>query len=147
MKLQGEVDIQASCEDVWDFLVDFERMKECIPGLQSYEVIEPGKKFLLTAGVGLGTVNVKFDADIEWTDLERPHHAAMRGHGTAPGSAGDATAEVVLSDNEDGTAHLDWSADVNVSGTIASLASRLMGGVSKRLTAAFFACVKEHVEG
>jgi carbon monoxide dehydrogenase subunit G len=39
-----------------------------------------------------------------------------------------------------------WSTDVVVSGTIASLASRMMGGVTKKLTVAFFDCVKKQVE-
>jgi carbon monoxide dehydrogenase subunit G len=39
-----------------------------------------------------------------------------------------------------------WEADVQISGTITSLASRLMGGVTKRLTGAFFDCVKSKIE-
>lgn len=39
-----------------------------------------------------------------------------------------------------------WTVDVTISGTIAALASRMMGGVTKRLTAAFFDCMKKQIE-
>jgi carbon monoxide dehydrogenase subunit G len=146
MKLEGDVTIQAGRESVWDFLLDIEAMSVCIPGLESLEAIEPDQKYRITASVGLGTVKVRFDAIVEWLEVERPIRALMKGHGTAPGSAGDATAEMVLSDGPDGSTLLSWQADVVISGTIASLASRLMGSVTKKLTATFFNCVKKQLE-
>jgi carbon monoxide dehydrogenase subunit G len=146
MKLEGEVIIQAPRESVWDFLLDIERMSECVPGLEALDTVEPNQKYRATASVGLGTVRVKFDADVEWLELERPSRALLKGHGTAPGSAGDATAEMVLSDGPEGATTLTWWADVIISGTIASLASRLMGSVTKKLTSTFFNCVRKQVE-
>jgi carbon monoxide dehydrogenase subunit G len=146
MKLEGEVTIQARREKVWDFLLDIEAMSACIPGLESLEAVVPFRKYQATASVGLGTVKVRFNADVEWLELERPTRALMKGHGTAPGSVGDATAEMVLSDGPDDSTTLTWWADVVVSGTIASLASRLMGSVTKKLTASFFDCVKKQIE-
>jgi carbon monoxide dehydrogenase subunit G len=146
MKLEGDVTIQVPREEVWDFLLDIEGMSSCIPGLESLETVEPDRKYRATASVGLGTVKVRFDADVEWLELERPTRAQMKGHGTAPGSAGDATAEMVLSDGPEGSTLLTWWAEVLISGTIASLASRLMGSITKKLTTAFFDCVKERIE-
>jgi carbon monoxide dehydrogenase subunit G len=146
MKLEGDVTIQAPREKVWDFLLDIEGMSSCIPGLESLETVEPDRKYRATSSVGLGTVKVRFDADVEWLELERPTRAQMKGHGTAPGSAGDATAEMVLSDGPEGSTLLTWWAEVLISGTIASLASRLMGSITKKLTTAFFDCVKERIE-
>lgn len=146
MKLEGDVNIQAPREKVWDFLLDIEGMSTCIPGLESLETVESERKYHATASVGLGTVKVRFDADVEWLELERPTRALMKGHGTAPGSAGDATAEMVLSDGPEGSTLLTWWADIVISGTIASLASRMMGSVTKKLTASFFDCVKKQIE-
>lgn len=146
MELSGEVNIRASQEEVWEFLLDAEKVSECVPGLESLEILVPGEKFQAKAQVGLGTVKVKFEAEVEWFDLEPPVKARMRGRGTAPGSAGDATAEMILGEGPDGSTDLVWTADVNVAGTIASLASRMMKSVSKKLAKNFFDCVKEKVE-
>jgi carbon monoxide dehydrogenase subunit G len=96
MELSGKVNIEAPREAVWKFLLDAEAVGECVPGLESLEIIIPEEKFQATAQVGLGTVKVKFSAEVEWFDLEPPSRAKMRGKGTAPGSAGDATAVMVL---------------------------------------------------
>jgi carbon monoxide dehydrogenase subunit G len=146
MKLEGDVIIRAQREKVWDFLMNVEEMSACIPGLESLEAIEPGRKYRATASIGLGTVKVRFDADVEWLELQRPTRALMKGHGTAPGSAGDATAEMTLSDGPEGSTVLEWWAEVVISGTIASLASRLMGSVTKKLTTSFFDCVRKQIE-
>jgi carbon monoxide dehydrogenase subunit G len=146
MKLQGKVSINAPREKVWDFLIDPNLVGTCVPGLEELEIIEPGKKFHAKAAVGLGTVKVKFDADVEWLELDPPNRAKMTGHGSAPGSAGDATAEMRLIEGPGDTTELEWEADVIVAGTIASLASRLMKSVSQKLSKTFFECVKKHVE-
>jgi carbon monoxide dehydrogenase subunit G len=147
MKFNGEVMIQAPREAVWAFLIDAESVSQCAPGVESLEILIPEKKFKAVAAVGFGTVKIAFDAEVEWLELEPPIKAKMRAHGIAPGSAADATAEMVLNENEDGSTQMIWEADVQISGTIASLASRLMGSVTKRLTGDFFNCLKGKIEG
>jgi carbon monoxide dehydrogenase subunit G len=41
---------------------------------------------------------------------------------------------------------MDWTADVNVSGTLASVGARLMEGTAQRLTARFFDCFRQKLE-
>jgi molybdenum cofactor cytidylyltransferase len=70
----------------------------------------------------------------------------MKVHGTAPGSIVDASSEMLLADGPAGTTRLSWSADVVVSGNLASLAARVMGGVAQRLTDRFFDSVRRRIE-
>ena len=91
-------------------------------------------------------MKVRFVNDVEWVDLDPPNRAQMKAHGTAPGSGVDATTSMTLTDGQAGATDLAWQADVNVVGTIASLAARLMGGVTKKLTAAFFDSVRKEIE-
>jgi carbon monoxide dehydrogenase subunit G len=51
-----------------------------------------------------------------------------------------------LADGANGSTDLAWSADVTISGTIASLAARLMGSVTQKLTASFFDSVRKDIE-
>jgi carbon monoxide dehydrogenase subunit G len=41
---------------------------------------------------------------------------------------------------------MDWTADVNVSGTIASVGARLLEGTARKLTAQFFDCFRQKLE-
>jgi carbon monoxide dehydrogenase subunit G len=147
MNLDGSVTIMAPREKVWEFLTDAEGVSKCAPGLDSMEIITPDEKFKVVASVGFGTVKVTFTTDVEWLDLDPPNQAKVKAHGIAPGSAIDATAEMTLSDgSEKDSTEMAWKADVLVSGSIASLASRLMPSVTRKLTGAFFDCVKKNVE-
>jgi carbon monoxide dehydrogenase subunit G len=146
MQFNGQVIIQAVRQRVWEFLIDPQAVSQCAPGLESLTVLDPGKRFEVVAAVGFGTVKVKFVTEVEFTELAPPERAGMRAHGTAPGSAVDVLAEMVLSEAPGGTA-LDWKADVTISGTLTSLASRLMGSVTKKVTGAFFECVRKKIEG
>lgn len=146
MNFDGEVTIAAERQKVWNYLTDPEAVSKCAPGLESMKVIEPDKRFEAVAGIGFGTVKVRFVTDVQWVELDPPNMAKMKAHGNAPGSAADVLAKMELADGPQGGTVMTWSADVKVSGTITSLASRLMGSVTKRVTQNFFDCVKDALE-
>jgi carbon monoxide dehydrogenase subunit G len=70
--------------------------------------------------------------------MKEPEFATVRVHGDAFGSAIDATSEVFLLNGVDGTLELKWPADTVIVGKIASIASRMMGSVTRKLTHRFF---------
>lgn len=146
MQFDGTVSINSSRQKVWDFLTDPNAVAQCAPGLESLEIIEPDKKFRVVASVGLGNIKAKFTVNVEWVESEPPVRAKMKAHGDAPGSAVDIVSEMVLNEIDENITELDWSADIQVLGTIASLASRMMGGVTEKMTGEFFNCVKSKIE-
>jgi carbon monoxide dehydrogenase subunit G len=146
MHLEGKVTIKAPQARVWEFLTDPHQVTQCAPGVEKVEVIVPGKTFRATAAVGFGTVKARFSGDVEWLELEAPDRAKMKAHGNAPGSAADVVSEMKLSEDPAGGTLLNWTADVTVVGQLASLAARLMGTVSQKLTGVFFECVRSKIE-
>ncbi|KAA3645689.1 MAG: carbon monoxide dehydrogenase [Chloroflexi bacterium] len=146
MQFEGSETINAPVANVWAYLTDPNQVSECVPGLKSIEVTEPGKKFQAVAAVGLGAMRATFTTDVEWIELTEPSFASMKAHGTAPGSAADVVAEMQVVDNGDDSSTLNWSAEVEVVGTIASLAARMMNTAAKQLTGQFFRCVKSKIE-
>jgi carbon monoxide dehydrogenase subunit G len=147
MQFNDSVTIAAPLDRVWDFFTDPHAVGACAPGLESLEIIIPDEKFEVKGSVGFGAVQVRFVAQVEWLELKEPERAKIKAHGTAPGSALDALASLELREISETETELLWSADVTVSGTIASLAARMMGSVTKKLAAAFFTCAKREVEG
>lgn len=147
MHFDGTVTINAPRQKVWEYLTNPDSVSECAPGLKSVEVIEPDKKFRAVAGVGFGSVKVTFEVDVEWVELDPPNHARMKAHGKAPGSGVDITSVMKLTNGSEDATELQWSADIVVVGTIASLASRLMSSMTRKLTGEFFSCVKGKIEG
>jgi carbon monoxide dehydrogenase subunit G len=147
MRLEGDVEIAAPRQRLWDFLTDPDAVAACAPGLESVEVIEPGRRFKAVASLGLGSIKTRFTVNVEWLELEPPGRAKARAHGTASGSTTDVTAEMILREIAPERSGLAWTADVTITGTIASLASRMLGGVTQKLSGQFFDCVRARVEG
>ncbi len=147
MFFEGTVSINAPQEKVYAFLTDPDKVSQCAPGLESLKIIIPDKQFNVVASIGFGSVKATFNVDVEWEDLQPPDYAKMKAHGKAPGSGADVTSDMRLSSNPENTiTELKWTADVVIVGTIASLASRMLGGMTKKLSAAFFDCVKSKIE-
>ena len=146
MLLKGDVTIRAPRRKVWDFLTDPNQIGQCVPGVEKIETVEELKKYRGIVSVGLGSVKARFSGDVEILELDEPNRAKLKAHGTATGSAADAVSEMHLSDASDNSTLVQWTADINVSGQLASLASRLMVPVSQKLADVFYDEVRKRIE-
>jgi uncharacterized protein len=146
MVLKGNVAIHAPRKRVWDFLTDPNQIGQCVPGVEKIEIVEPNKKYRGVVSIGLGGVKARFNGDVDVLELEEPNRARLKAHGTATGTAADLVSEMSLSDGENGSTVVNWTADVNVSGQLASLAARLMLPVSQKLSEQFYNEVRKRIE-
>jgi carbon monoxide dehydrogenase subunit G len=145
MHFEGTVQINAPRDKVWAFLIDPNQVGSCGPGVESIEVIDD-THFKATAKVGVGFISARFVVNMELVDLEAPDKANIKAHGQAPGSAVDATATMSLSDGEGGGTQMDWLADVNISGTLASVGARLIEGTANKMIGQTFDCIRTKLE-
>lgn len=146
MNLSGDVEIQAPRKKVWDFMTDPNQIGQCVPGVEKIETIEEMKRYHGVVSVGLGSVKARFSGEVDILELDEPNHAKLKAHGTATGSVADAISELSLSDGPNGSTLVHWTADINVSGQLASLVSRLMVPVSQKLAAVFYDEVRKRIE-
>ena len=145
MHFEGSVPIKASREKVWAFVIDPDQVGQCGPGVESIEVVDE-THFKAAAKVGIGFISARFVVNMEFAELVPPDRALIKAHGQAPGSAVDATAEMHLSDGPDGSTVMDWSADVNLSGTLASVGARLIEGTASKMIGQTFECMRSKLE-
>ncbi len=145
MHFEGSVPIKASRDKVWAFVIDPEQVGQCGPGVESIEVID-ATHFKATAKVGIGFISAKFNVNMEFAELDAPDKAVIKAHGQAPGSAVDANASMNLSDDGSGGTVMDWVADVNLSGTLASVGARLIDGTANKMIGQTFDCMKTKLE-
>jgi carbon monoxide dehydrogenase subunit G len=145
MKFLGQLDIAAPRERVWAFVIDPNQVGQCGPGVESIEVIDD-THFKATAKVGIGFINARFFVNMELAEQQPPDRAVLKAHGQAPGSAVDATASMTLTDNASGGTLMDWSADVAIAGSLASLGARLIEGTANKMIGQTFDCMKTKLE-
>jgi uncharacterized protein len=145
MHFEGSVPIKASRDKVWAFVIDPEQVGQCGPGVETIDVID-ATHFKAAAKVGIGFINARFNVDMEFAEQQPPDRATIKAHGQAPGSAVDATAEMRLSDGAEGTTVMDWNADVNLAGTLASIGARLIEGTANKMISQTFDCMRAKLE-
>jgi carbon monoxide dehydrogenase subunit G len=145
MRFTGTVQIDAPRDRVWAFVIDPNQVGQCGPGVETIEVIDD-RHFKAAAKVGIGFISARFLVNMEFAEVDAPASATIKAHGQAPGSAVDATAQMRLSDGEAGGTVMDWEADVNIAGTLASVGSRLIEGTANKMIGQTFDCMKTKLE-
>jgi carbon monoxide dehydrogenase subunit G len=145
MRFEGTEHVAAAQPTVWAFLLDPQQVGSCGPGVESVEPVD-ATHFKARATVGVGFIKARFAVDLEMADLHEPDTATIKVHGQAPGSAVDATATMQLAaDGADATT-LVWAADVNISGTLASVGARLIQGTAEKMIRQTFDCIRIKLE-
>jgi uncharacterized protein len=133
----GSPVIAATREEVWTRLTDPDFVAASGPGVESVETLDP-THFKVISGLGVGSVKVRFRLDVELFDIIEGQTLKMRARGKAPGSAVDVISRLELQDAGPGQTRLQWSATSELSGTVASVGSRLLEWTARKLTEEFW---------
>jgi carbon monoxide dehydrogenase subunit G len=137
MTMNGEVQLSASRETVWEKLNDPEVLKACIPGCEELESTE-ASGFRAVAKMKVGPVSARFKGRVTLSDLDPPKGYKITGEGEG-GVAGFAKggATVTLDDRDGGTL-LTYNVEAQIGGKLAQLGQRLILGSAKKLADEFF---------
>ncbi len=145
MHFADTLEIAAPRERVWAFLVDPQQVGSCGPGVESIEVLDE-THFRAKAKVGVGFISARFTINVEMAELRAPDEARIVARGQAPGSAVDAISTMSLTEVAPERTAMAWSADVNISGTIASVGARLIQGTAEKMIGQTFDCIRTKLE-
>ena len=141
MDFTGTVEIDAPRAAVWDLLLDFEQLATCGPGVQSIERPD-ATHAKVRAKVGVGFMTLGFTIDLELVEVEEPDRAVILVKGDAPGNQVEARGEMRLSGPPDGPTTMDYTATVDLFGSLAGIGSRMIEGTASKLVDQTFDCVR-----
>ena len=136
MKLEGNHQVEASRERVYQSLVNPEVLQRCIPGCEKLE--KTGENiFAATIRAGVGSIKGVFNGTARLEDLREPEHLRIVVDGKgAPGflkGSGDLDLE-----QQDNFTNVKYAGEVQVGGTIASVGQRMIQGSAKMMATQFF---------
>jgi carbon monoxide dehydrogenase subunit G len=148
MKLDfaGAPEIGASRNQVWARLTDPDFIAASAPGVESVERLDP-THFRVTSGIGVGPMRVRFELDVQLSDIVEPERLRMTALGRAPGSAVDTVSSVRLEPLGDNRTRLAWTATTTISGAVAGLGGRLLEPIARRLTEEFWSDFARRARG
>ena len=141
MKLNGSHTISAPREIVWKMLQDPDVLAKATPGVQSMEQ-EREDNYKATLELGIGPVKGTFDGHVEISDKTEPETMTLNVEGQGGPGGVKAVGVLRLEEQGDKTV-IHWEGEPQMSGRIAAVGGRLVGGVAKKMAGQFFSSVDE----
>ncbi|MBI4279287.1 MAG: carbon monoxide dehydrogenase subunit G [Armatimonadetes bacterium] len=143
MKMEGTYTLAAARDRVWKALNDPDALARCVPGCKD---LQPAGTdvFKATLEVGVGPVRGTFQGKIQIAERVAPERITLRVEGG--GAPGTIRAEGALRLTEqDGQTAVNYVGEAQVTGLIASVGHRMIGGVARMLAEQFFKALEQEV--
>ena len=145
MKVEGSYQFKSPRQAVWDAFLAPGVLAQCIPGCQSLEP-ESQDTFNIVMKVGVAAISDTYTGKVSISDKSplQSYRMLVQGKGSSGSVKGEGL--IQFSDTDDGT-EVHISGDAQVTGIVARVGQRLMGGTSKLLLNQFTNCIKSKLEG
>ncbi|MGZ4201596.1 MAG: SRPBCC family protein [Thermoleophilaceae bacterium] len=138
MEFENRFDLEVPIEQVWDAMLDIERVAPCVPGA---EVLERTGDDAFEVGikVKVGPVSMQYRGQVEIVDKDPASHSAvMSARARESRGQGTATASVRMHlEGENGTTHGRMITEVALSGRAAAMGQGVIQEVSGRIVGQF----------
>lgn len=145
MKLENSHTFKGvSVETLWNTLQNKEVLRGALPGCKSFEEVEEDV-YDAELGINVGPVKGVFTAEVRQVEKREPEFYKLLVHGKGKPGEIDATADMSIEESDAG-AVLSCVADVKVTGMLASVGQRVMGGVAKLLLGNFFKDIEKETK-
>ena len=136
MKLEGTHELEAPQKRVYQCLINPEVLKRCIPGCERLESTGENT-FAATIQAGVGSVKGVFNGTARLEDLREPEHLRLIVEGKGQPGFLKGSGDLDLASTEHGT-KVNYSADLQIGGTIAGVGQRMIQGTAKMMATQFF---------
>jgi carbon monoxide dehydrogenase subunit G len=148
MKLENEFTVDVAVEDVWDVLLDLERVTPCLPGAALTE--ESGDEYKGEMKVRLGPVSQEYEGTVKIEEAdESAHRAVIRADGKDARGQGTASATITstLQDEGNGSTKVHVETDMQLTGRAAQFGRGVQQDVAEKLLKRFAECLENEIMG
>jgi len=143
MKIENNQILESDLQVVWDSLNDENILRECIPGCQSLSKTSE-QSYSVVIRIKVSAVTGEYTGNIQIEDVSPLEKYTMVVDGKGSGGSVKAKVTLSLKQAEKGT-NIHIAGDATVSGMIARVGQRILGGASRMLINQFFGCIKNKV--
>ncbi len=144
MKVAGSHTIAAPRERVWYMLQDPDVLAKATPGVQEMER-EREDFYRAVLELGIGPVKGTFSGHVEVTEKHNPDSLTLAVDGSGGPGGVKAVGVLRLEEAASGTV-VHYEGEPQISGRLASVGARLVGGVAKKLAGQFFESVSKQAQ-
>jgi len=146
MQIKDSFVVNAPQDKVWEFLFNIPKLSQCIPGIESVEVIDD-KTYRGKLAVRVGPIKSEFSGKVTLTEIDAPHRIAgtVEGDDKSSASSVKATFTGTLNPVAGGT-EAAFQVEANLRGRLAQFGGPVIAATAKKLIAEFAKCLKEKLE-
>ncbi|QYJ16337.1 hypothetical protein Rxycam_02170 [Rubrobacter xylanophilus DSM 9941] len=145
MRLENEFRVSSPVQEVWEALLDLERVTPCLPGAALTEQV--GDEYRGTMTVKLGPVTARYNGTVRFLETDEANRRAVlqasgrdaRGQGTA-----SATITSTLRE-EDGGTHVRVETEMRLTGRAAQFGRGIQQDVATKIMDRFASCLENQV--
>jgi carbon monoxide dehydrogenase subunit G len=144
MRIDNEFIVAAPLEQVWNYVLDAERLAPCAPGAELTEVVDE-RTWKGRLNVKVGPIAMSFGGTVVLQERDdQAHRAVLKAEGREQRGRGGATAFVRarMEPAGDGT-KVVLETELSISGAAAQYGRGMLGDISQRMTNEFATCLEE----
>lgn len=147
-KIEERFEVQAPVERVWEYLIDPQRVVECLPGAQLLEQRDD-QTFLGAIKVKVGPLSMSYKGQGKFTDMnEELHQVRMVGDAREVTGSGSTKVSMLMSVSAlaNGGSEVLVNADIDLVGKIVQFGRGMIEEVSRQMFRQFSTCVRKQLE-
>ncbi len=143
MRIEFRQAFKGSKQTVWNYLHNPNILARTLPGCKKLQKAGDGH-YLIEMGLDIGPLKGTFNGTIDLLELDEPNQYRLVQKGSGKPGNLEADSRIQLEEIESGTS-VYCSAEVHMTGMMASFGQRVMGGVAKLLLSRFFKNVESEM--
>jgi uncharacterized protein len=150
MEITGNYTFDADQQATWNVLMDTNAIAAALPGVKELIPVEgePGK-WRAEATLKIGAIGGTYSGIISMSELDEPSKYRLTVTGEGQASIIDGTALIELAPNAQDSSKttIQWTAEANISGKLASVGQRLIGATANMMSKRFFGDLAKSLAG
>jgi carbon monoxide dehydrogenase subunit G len=145
MQLTGKHVVNAAPEKIWDMLMDTDTLARIVPGISRLEKTGDNT-FKSVLEIKLGPVSGSFTGSLQLEEITMQKGFTLKVQQNSKIGNANAAIKIDLLPVDTGQTEIAFNGDVKMTGLLAGMGQRVMGGVANTLTKQFFANLEKELE-
>lgn len=145
MHLEGTHSLKASPQEIWKLLMDPEVLARITPAISRLEPLG-NDKYKAIAEVKIGPVRGSFEGEMAVADKKEPEHFTLLIQQKSRMGNANAEGRIKLEPDGETATTVHFNGDAKLSGTLARMGQRVLGGVANSMVKQFFQNLESELE-
>lgn len=145
MQLNGKHTVHAAPSVIWKMLMDTDLLAKIVPGISRLEKTGDNT-YKSILDIKMGPVNSSFTGNLQMEDITEEKGFALKVQQNSKIGNANASIKIDLLPQGENQTEIQFDGAVKMTGLLASMGQRVMGGVSSTLTKQFFANLEKELD-